>query len=130
MLMLGRRAVELLLPARAVVPLAARGAGAFDPLRPDDDRADRSAVADGARRVSRTRGRPPLAERLAAQPADALPLIFRYVVPPVDRALLGLCRDCRRRQSSSFLFSILSAGSMFAWNVYRRCFALICRSAG
>ena len=46
-----RRAVELLLPARAVVPHAARRAGAFDPVGPDDDRADDPAAADGPRRV-------------------------------------------------------------------------------
>ena len=46
-----RRAVELLLPARAVVPLAGRGAGALDPFRPHDDRADDSAAADGPGRV-------------------------------------------------------------------------------
>ena len=32
---------------------------------------------------------PALADRLAAQPADALPLIFRYVTPPII-GLLGL----------------------------------------
>jgi high affinity choline transporter 7 len=61
---------------------------------------------------------PALAERLAAQPADALPLIFRYVVPPVI-GLLGLAAIVGA-VTSSFSSSILSAGSMFAWNVYRR----------
>jgi len=61
---------------------------------------------------------PALAERLAAQPADALPLIVRYVVPPVI-GLLGLAAIVGA-VTSSFSSSILSAGSMFAWNVYRR----------
>ena len=46
-----RRAVELLFPASAVLPHAEGGAGAFDPVRVADDRADRSAAADGARRI-------------------------------------------------------------------------------
>jgi high affinity choline transporter 7 len=59
-----------------------------------------------------------LADRLAAQPADALPLIFRYIVPPAI-GLLGLAAIVGA-VTSSFSSSILSAGSMFAWNVYRR----------
>lgn len=61
---------------------------------------------------------PALADRLAAQPADALPMIFRYVTPPVI-GLLGLAAIVGA-VTSSFSSSILSAGSMFAWNVYRR----------
>ena len=61
---------------------------------------------------------PALADRLAVQPADALPLIFRYVTPPVI-GLLGLAAIVGA-VTSSFSSSILSAGSMFAWNVYRR----------
>jgi high affinity choline transporter 7 len=61
---------------------------------------------------------PALADRLAAQPADALPLIFRYVTPPFI-GLLGLAAIVGA-VTSSFSSSILSAGSMFAWNVYRR----------
>jgi high affinity choline transporter 7 len=61
---------------------------------------------------------PALADRLAAQPADALPLIFRYVVPPAI-GLLGLAAIIGA-VTSSFSSSILSAGSMFSWNVYRR----------
>ncbi len=61
---------------------------------------------------------PALADRLAAQPADALPLIFRYVTPPLI-GLLGLAAIVGA-VTSSFSSSILSAGSMFAWNVYRR----------
>ena len=61
---------------------------------------------------------PALAERLAAQPADALPLIFRYAVPPVI-GLLGLAAIVGA-VTSSFSSSILSAGSMFAWNVFQR----------
>jgi high affinity choline transporter 7 len=61
---------------------------------------------------------PDLADRLSAQPADALPMIFRYVTPPVI-GLLGLAAIVGA-VTSSFSSSILSAGSMFAWNVYRR----------
>jgi high affinity choline transporter 7 len=61
---------------------------------------------------------PALAERLAAQPADALPLIFKYVTPPLI-GLLGLAAIVGA-VTSSFSSSILSAGSMFAWNVWRR----------
>lgn len=61
---------------------------------------------------------PGIAERLTAQPADALPLIFRYVVPPAI-GLLGLAAIVGAT-TSSFSSSILSAGSMFAWNVWRR----------
>ena len=61
---------------------------------------------------------PAIADRLAAQPADALPLIFKYVVPPAI-GLLGLAAIVGA-VTSSFSSSILSAGSMFAWNVWRR----------
>ena len=61
---------------------------------------------------------PALAERLAAQPADAMPMIFRYVTPPVI-GLLGLAAIIGA-VTSSFSSSILSAGSMFAWNVWLR----------
>jgi high affinity choline transporter 7 len=61
---------------------------------------------------------PALADRLSAQPADALPLIFKYVTPPAI-GLLGLAAIVGA-VTSSFSSSILSAGSMFAWNVWRR----------
>jgi solute carrier family 5 (high affinity choline transporter), member 7 len=61
---------------------------------------------------------PAIAERLATQPADALPLIFKHVVPPMI-GLLGLAAIVGA-VTSSFSSSILSAGSMFAWNVWRR----------
>ncbi len=61
---------------------------------------------------------PEIADRLAAQPADALPLIFKYLVPPVI-GLLGLAAIVGA-VTSSFSSSILSAGSMVAWNVWRR----------
>jgi high affinity choline transporter 7 len=61
---------------------------------------------------------PAIADRLAAQPADALPLIFKHVVPPAI-GLLGLAAIVGA-VTSSFSSSILSAGSMFAWNVWRR----------
>lgn len=61
---------------------------------------------------------PALADRLAAQPADAMPLMFKYVTPPAI-GLLGLAAIVGA-VTSSFSSSILSAGSMFAWNVWRR----------
>ena len=61
---------------------------------------------------------PELAARLASQPADALPMIFKYVTPPFV-GLLGLAAIVGA-VTSSFSSSILSAGSMFAWNVCRR----------
>jgi high affinity choline transporter 7 len=74
---------------------------------------------------------PDLADRLSAQPADALPMIFRYVTPPAI-GLLGLAAIVGA-VTSSFSSSILSAGSMFAWNVYGRLLrptALSYRSSG
>jgi len=61
---------------------------------------------------------PELAARLAEQPADALPLIFKHVTPPVV-GLLGLAAIVGA-VTSSFSSSILSAGSMFSWNVCLR----------
>ena len=61
---------------------------------------------------------PEIADRLTTQPADALPLIFKHVVPPAI-GLLGLAAIVGA-VTSSFSSSILSAGSMFAWNVWRR----------
>jgi high affinity choline transporter 7 len=61
---------------------------------------------------------PELAARLGAQPADALPLMFRYGVPPLI-GLLGLAAIVGA-VTSSFSSSILSAGSMFSWNVCLR----------
>ncbi len=61
---------------------------------------------------------PDLAARLQAQPADALPLLFRYVTPPLV-GLLGLGAIVGA-VTSSFSSSILSAGSMFSWNVGKR----------
>jgi solute carrier family 5 (high affinity choline transporter), member 7 len=56
--------------------------------------------------------------QLAAQPAQALPMIFQYLVPGWV-ALLGLGAIIGA-VTSSFSASILSAGSMIAWNgVYR-----------
>ena len=59
-----------------------------------------------------------LTARLAAQPADALPLIFKHVVPPVI-GLFGLAAIVGA-VTSSFSASILSAGSMFSWNTCMR----------
>jgi high affinity choline transporter 7 len=61
---------------------------------------------------------PDIAARLGAQPADAMPLIFKYVVPPFV-GLLGLAAIVGA-VTSSFSSSILSAGSMFSWNVCLR----------
>ena len=61
---------------------------------------------------------PELAARLSEQPADALPLIFKYVTPPFV-GLLGLAAIVGA-VTSSFSSSILSAGSMFSWNVCLR----------
>jgi len=59
-----------------------------------------------------------IALRLSAQPADALPLIFKYITPPYI-GLLGLAAIVGA-VTSSFSSSILSAGSMFSWNVCLR----------
>jgi high affinity choline transporter 7 len=56
--------------------------------------------------------------RLTATPADAMPLLFRYVVPPAV-GFLGLFAIVGA-VTSSFSSSILSAGSMFSWNCVRR----------
>ena len=60
------------------------------------------------------------AARLAAQPAHALPMILNYLTPPLV-GLLGLAAIIGA-VTSSFSSSILSAGSMFSWNV---CWRLI-----
>ena len=52
---------------------------------------------------------------LDAHPAHALPLIFRDLMPPLI-GLLGLAAIIGA-VTSSFSSSILSAGSMFSWNV-------------
>lgn len=57
---------------------------------------------------------PDLAASLQQQPAQALPMLFRHVLPPAV-GLLGLCAIIGA-VTSSFSASILSAGSMFAWN--------------
>jgi len=64
---------------------------------------------------------PELAARLATQPADAVPLIFTHVVPPVI-GLFGLAAIVGA-VTSSFSASILSAGSMFSWNTCTRLFS-------
>jgi high affinity choline transporter 7 len=63
---------------------------------------------------------PDVARRLAEQPAHALPLVFAHVVPPLA-GLVGLAAIIGA-VTSSFSSSILSAGSMFSWNV---CWRLI-----
>lgn len=55
-----------------------------------------------------------LAAQLQAEPAKTLPVIFRYVTPPIV-SLLGLGAIIGA-VTSSFSASILSAGSMFSWN--------------
>ncbi len=59
-----------------------------------------------------------LAARLAAQPADALPLVFKTMTPALV-GLLGMGAIIGA-VTSSFSASILSAGSMFAWNTCTR----------
>ena len=57
---------------------------------------------------------PELAAQLQQQPSQALPLLLRHAMPPAI-ALLGLGAIVGA-VTSSFSASILSAGSMFAWN--------------
>lgn len=57
---------------------------------------------------------PNLLAELQARPAETLPMLFRYAVPPLV-GLLGLGAIIGA-VTSSFSSSILSAGSMFAWN--------------
>ena len=57
-------------------------------------------------------------QQLSGQPADAVPLLFRYVTPPLVGAL-GLAAIVGA-VTSSFTSSILSAGSMFSWNCCMR----------
>ena len=52
---------------------------------------------------------------LAEQPAHALPMIFKHLTPPLV-GLAGLAAIIGA-VTSSFSSSILSAGSMFSWNV-------------
>ena len=61
---------------------------------------------------------PDLAASLSAQPADAVPLLFRYVTPPLVGAL-GLAAIVGA-VTSSFSASILSAAAMFSWNTCTR----------
>ncbi len=56
--------------------------------------------------------------RLAATPADAMPLLFARAVPPAV-TVLGLAAIIGA-VTSSFSASILSAGSMFSWNCVGR----------
>jgi high affinity choline transporter 7 len=58
------------------------------------------------------------AARLAAHPANAVPLIFRDVTPPLI-GLIGLAAIIGA-VTSSFSSSILSAASMFSWNTCTR----------
>lgn len=59
-----------------------------------------------------------LLEELQAQPSQTLPMVFQYVTPPLI-GLLGLAAIIGA-VTSSFSSSILSASSMFTWNVYYR----------
>jgi high affinity choline transporter 7 len=59
-----------------------------------------------------------LTARLASQPADAMPLVFRHVTPPIV-GLLGLAA-IMGAVTSSFSSSILSAAAMFSWNTWTR----------
>ena len=57
-------------------------------------------------------------ERLQANPAETLPLLFARAVPPL-LGLLGLAAIVGA-VTSSFSSSILSAGSMLSWNCLKR----------
>ena len=59
-----------------------------------------------------------LLAQLQAQPSQTLPMIFQYVTPSLV-GILGLGAIIGA-VTSSFSSSILSAGSMFAWNCYHR----------
>jgi high affinity choline transporter 7 len=59
-----------------------------------------------------------LLSRLAANPADTLPLLLREAVPPLV-GILGLAAIIGA-VTSSFSSSILSAGSMLSWNCLKR----------
>ena len=59
-----------------------------------------------------------LSAQLSAQPADAMPLVFRYVTPPLI-GLFGLAA-IMGAVTSSFSASILSAAAMFSWNTWTR----------
>jgi high affinity choline transporter 7 len=59
-----------------------------------------------------------VAARLAAHPAEALPLVCRALTPPLV-GLLGVGAIIGA-VTSSFSASILSAGSMFSWNTCKR----------
>jgi high affinity choline transporter 7 len=61
---------------------------------------------------------PAQAASLAEQPAQALPMLLRYATPALV-GILGLGAIVGA-VTSSFSASILSAGSMFAWNCCRR----------
>jgi len=56
--------------------------------------------------------------RLQSTPADAMPLLFKFAVPPAV-GLLGLAAIIGA-VTSSFSSSILSAGSMLSWNCLKR----------
>ena len=115
---LRRHPVELLLPARAVVPDARPRPVALHPVGPADDRAHGAAAAASAWRRSPTPWPPDLAAQLQRQPADTLPLLLKHVTPPLV-ALLGMGAIIGA-VTSSFSSSILSAGSMFSWNTCKR----------
>ena len=100
----------------------AQGAVALDPRRPAHDRASPCRRCCSASRRSPTRGRPTSCAQLHAQPAQALPMMFQHLRARLGR-LLGLGAIIGA-VTSSFSASILSAGSMLAWNcVYRLCAA-------
>ena len=60
----------------------------------------------------------PLKDKLAEDPSSALPLVLRYLVP-YWVGVLGMGAIIGA-VTSSFSASILSAGSMVSWNVFRR----------
>ena len=69
---------------------------------------------------------PAIADRLATQPADALPLIFRYVVPPRDRAARPR-RDRRRGDVELFIVDPLGGIDVRVERVAPAAASPICR---
>lgn len=57
-------------------------------------------------------------QQLSAQPADAMPLVFRHLMPPLA-GLIGIAA-IMGAVTSSFSSSILSAAAMFSWNTWTR----------
>ena len=109
--------MELLFPARAVVPNATGCAQAVAAGGRPHHCVYGAAAAHGRRRL-RVSVVGHQTARLAANPADAMPLLFATAVPPVV-GILGLAAIIGA-VTSSFSSSILSAASMLSWNGLKR----------